>query len=139
LNQSALPTLLDLAFLFEDEPQLSLLDLAAIKENGQKLLDHVRQNALQKETLVYYLQISGSFYRNHDDILHLIDSISIELVNPREPQMIAFSFAVIWLYREQISLFQELGDLNVIERRSHPESRRTKARAKDLGESAPGT
>jgi hypothetical protein len=108
------------ACLETTDTQLSLPEIAEIRLKSSEMLNCVLLLTQQNATVVYDLQNKRLFTRNHRDILHLIRQLEVELVNPRAAQMIAFSFALQWLYREQISLLLELGEGDVIQRRSNP-------------------
>lgn len=115
------------ACLESTDTQLSLPEIAEIQLKCIEMREYVLRRTQQNATVVYGLQNKLLFTRNHRDILHLIRQLEKELESPRSAQMIAFSFALRWLYREQILLRKELGEGDVIQRRSNPQGRGTAA------------
>jgi hypothetical protein len=126
------PKLLPLPCLDVVDAQITQQELDTIKTNVQLISSRIRQKQQQSDTHVYDLQNSRLFCNNRRDIMHLIRQIEIELKGPRNEQMTAFSFALIWLYREQISLLREPGELDANERRSHPKARGIRTRSEDM-------
>jgi hypothetical protein len=133
------PSLAALTCLDLNITNLQPVHLYAIKHNMQIVADALRKIKIQNIKDVYDLQISSLFSRNEKDLYYLIRQIEAELKAPRELQMVGISFAIIWLYREQISLLRELGEFDVDTRRNPSQIGRVRERSKDMEEDFAGS
>jgi len=88
---------------------------------------------------LYHLQNCRRFCLDSQDIKYFIRLIEAELKNPREEQMLNYSFAVLWLHGEQTLLLQEIEEFTNGTRRIGPQARGTKEGNKNVQKAAGGS
>jgi len=88
---------------------------------------------------LYHLQNCRRFCLDSQDIKYFIRLIEAELKDPREQQMLNYSFAVLWLHGEQTLLLQEIEEFTNDTRRTRFQVRGTGKGSQDIPKAIAGT